>query len=514
MKIFFAIGYESIEKYIEKEMQGKARIVGYTVYREGIEKGVLNNNPDVVIIRETLTGTKSMLEIIYSLRKNHPNLRIIFMAGDRKPGDEMLSEIVNLGIYDIIIGGQINVKDIIDCILNPRTFKDVAYLKVKTLIDEKSNKKIFEAPEPTVEKEIKTVYIEKEVIKEAVQEENEKKPKEESLKIEDENKKESKDKEPKKTEEKSGVFSLFGKKSTSSNKGTNNEDKKIEKDTKDENRGLFNKSKNKISKQMIITFLGGKSGVGTSQIAFNTAVSLSKNGYKTLYINLDKDISSIDFIFQLGLYDKGIDTAISKSNQDNYTNIKNAIIDIDKVIEINSKDTQMINNYKKFPKNLSFMFYSKDYGTSPVKEELDSSGLKDICMYSLFKEQFEFIIIDTDSNIHNKFTKTAIEIATKVFFVMTQDVSTISSMITKQALINKNRINLDSNFYYILNKYENAYLSTKDISKWINKEINVVIPNINKEFINSNYIGIPLVLSCKNKEISTAFSKINKLIIN
>ena len=41
-----------------------------------------------------------------------PFIRIIFIAGDRKPGDAFLAALVQYEVYDILIGSKVNVKDI------------------------------------------------------------------------------------------------------------------------------------------------------------------------------------------------------------------------------------------------------------------------------------------------------------------------------------------------------------------------------------------------------------------
>ncbi|TCO53192.1 hypothetical protein, partial [Caldanaerobacter subterraneus] len=59
---------------------------------------------DVLIVDLDVFSGKEIVSALQSFRIARPNTRIIVIAPDRKPGDEIISSIVGLGIYDIAAG--------------------------------------------------------------------------------------------------------------------------------------------------------------------------------------------------------------------------------------------------------------------------------------------------------------------------------------------------------------------------------------------------------------------------
>ena len=161
-KVYFAIGYQPVEKFIAKQMEGKIEIVGSAVYRESILPAILEKEPDILITRETLPGSTDFLEIIDRIRVEcSKDIQIIFITGGRQPGDAFLSALVRYQVFDLVIGDNINMKEVCRMIEHPNKYRDVFMYAPKVKIDEKTKKEIFEAP--TAPK-----VIEKEVIKEII----------------------------------------------------------------------------------------------------------------------------------------------------------------------------------------------------------------------------------------------------------------------------------------------------------------------------------------------------------
>lgn len=61
-----------------------------------------------------------------SVRENFPEVRIIFMANKQPTTSKLLCSLVFLGIYDILNGDAISPAEIVDHVLRPRNFGDVA----------------------------------------------------------------------------------------------------------------------------------------------------------------------------------------------------------------------------------------------------------------------------------------------------------------------------------------------------------------------------------------------------
>lgn len=589
-KIFLAVGHRDLENFlkgnknaIEKKLHNSVKFVGETVYREGILQGVADYRPDVILIREGLQGNANLTDIIYKLKVNFSDTRIIFIAGDREVGDALLATLVQLGIYDLIIGSKVNAIDMLKKIVAPNTFSDVAHLMPKLTVDENTNEKMFEAPdltpvnqnnrfntpqEPVVQepvvKPIKPVK-KQESASDIVKSTNNSSAENNLLLIEDENEvkqtvvKEVPKRKPiktiplKKPTEETVQKEVAPVQHTQVVKPTNpvkinmektdngelniitdkkplkvNTVKKHEPQAKAEvenDRGLLGKlfgkkdTSKKISQQ-IVTFVGGKGGVGNSQIAFNTALKLAQDGYKTIYIDLNEIHSSIDCIFQLGYADVGIDSALKGLEEEDYFLIDRSIVNMSKILPDTVKENYLYKTYSKIPLNIDFLFFSQRYMEKAEDvQPVDFSLLKDLNMYLLMQQGYDVIIIDTPYDIFNKLTETSIIYSNKVFFTLTQDYSVIGNHINQIKLMDKKRIKFREKFYYLINKYENADLSMNDVYKLLMDAVHlegfniVSIPNVNKELINANYLGTPILWYSKNKDIAKAFSEIETLII-
>ena len=284
---------------------------------------------------------------------------------------------------------------------------------------------------------------------------------------------------------------------------------------------IFNKQQINRVQQQVICFCGGNRGTGNSQIAFNTALSLASEGLKVMYMDLNDKFSSIECIFQLGYQDAGIDTAIYGITTEEYNLINRSIVDMGKILLETENDNYLFITYSKIPKNLSFMFFSGNYINREKEDEnlIDYTYLKDLNYYLTMKEQFDIIILDVPCDIENVLTQTALIYSSKVFFTITQDVSTIRNHLNFIVGMDKKQISFRDKFYYVLNKYENATFSVNEVFELLSESIRVQsfniipIPNLNKELINSNYLGIPLIWQSKNKTFLKGMSFIREFIM-
>ena len=289
--------------------------------------------------------------------------------------------------------------------------------------------------------------------------------------------------------------------------------------------GIFNKffrGKNNVKRvnQQIITFMGGKSGVGNSQIAFNTSLNLANKGLKVMYLDLNDRFSSLDYILQLGYNDVGIDTALYGIKNEDFQLVHRSIVNINKILPVVNPNNYLYKTYSKIPSNIDFLFFSTKYmDREKDYEDIDYNYLKDLIMYLMIEEGYDFIILDANSDIYNRLTQISLTYSTKIFFTVTQDVSVLGNHLKTINIINKKRINFREKFYYLLNQYENADLSLNDVFEMIGESIkvdsfNIVpIPNLNRDLINANYNGIPLLWQVKSKTLTRAFSEIEKLIL-
>lgn len=473
-RILLAVGYRPLEEFLQEQLKNEYEFVGVTVYREGIIKLIEQKKPDIVIIRETLEGKENLLNIVYQIKVQYPQVRIIFIAGKRAPGDSLLATLVSYSVYDILYGETINVYDLIELIRKPNQFKDVKHLQPVPLFDEKTNTVIFEAPEPIIK--------EKEVIKEIYVGSNN------NVEVKNNSKKDSKNNDK------------------SDNKNINKEDKIPFTPKYYNTNGL---------KQQIINFIGSKSGVGNTSVAINTAVMLAEQGFKVLFIELDDNFPTVSYWYDITKISEGIDTAISYIISQKFDKILNSVI---KIEDIKRKDTPMKKVYEKFPDKLHFLFFSQNYTILNKKINMDyieqTNNMKDLYFYFLTQGGYDFIIIDSKADIKRNDVINSIIYSNKLVFTVTQDVSSIGYMLFSINELEKKGINVKDKCIYVLNKYENALLTYEDIIEWIKIDELTTIPNDNKEFINANYMGLPTVINTKNKLIKDSFKKLVTKIIN
>lgn len=159
IKVCLAIGDTQAEEWIMKNTAKKKLPITYTQpapYRDLILERVSTSMPSVLVLARNLRAGKQSLSldaIIRKIQMNFSSCRIVLLAGDLKPGDEFLRRTVSRGVYDILTGEQINLNDIIDCIMTP---KDYAYAEALQGLepgpdDERSEVDIY-APEEGPEK--------------------------------------------------------------------------------------------------------------------------------------------------------------------------------------------------------------------------------------------------------------------------------------------------------------------------------------------------------------------------
>ncbi|MDI3074889.1 ParA family protein [Clostridioides difficile] len=636
VKICLAVASNDLEEYlienteyIQKEIGDDVEFVGEVVYREGVMQAIVNNTPDILIIREGLPGKVDILRLVQELTLffPFPKLRIIFIAKDRRIGDALLASLVQFRVYDIVIGNNIDAFSIIEKIITPNILNDVAQFLPKIRETEK-NTKLFEAQDlelikkaseinQTVKKEIKPlkpikniehhdkkvprdyseekIILEREIENEIKEEEiviedeliNIEKEEEiiiedEGLNIEDdlieeeiiieeeiENKEELNieediviedeglnieddlieeelitieenliiDEDINKNEEELNIEKQI----------ENKEELKIEKEIKDylkedisvkedkkqekkikiikKNKPLRNKlpltksSEEKFTyvkkvNQQIISFLGAKQGVGNSQISFNVAVDLANKGLKVLYIDLNER-SSINDIFYLGFDEVGIDTALEGIDKNDYILINKSIVTINNLL---NEYELLYKSYLKFPKTLEFLFFSQKYVEE--KHEIPINKIKDLNLYLIMQKGYDFIIINATNDIHNELSELLLIYSAKIFFTIAQDASVIKNNLLQTKIMDEKGINFREKFYYLLNKYDNSNFNKDQIYEWMSDSLDledfpiITIPNLNREFINSNFNGLPLILdNKKNKEMKKSFLDIYNIII-
>lgn len=487
-KVLLAIGHRDLEEYIKGQLDNDYEFTGQVVYKEGITKAIEQRIPDIIILRETLPGNLNTMSIIYEIRTNYQDIRIIFLAGNREPGDEFLATLVNYGIYDILYGENILALGIINLIKIKNTYNEIKHLQPVPLLDEERNRMLFNSPEAEIETKI--IEVTKEVIINNTRYDND---------------------EPYEQKSEIPFLANVSKQEPEEMKQERYIDKiKIPKFNfnKKEEEKHYNGAPMGSSKERIITFVGGKTGVGTTSIAINVAFSLAQDGNKVIFVEFNDKYPAASYWYDLNLVDEGIDTFLAHLKNENYKKLENTIIR-SKDIKLEKSDMQR--NYKKFPDNIDFLFFSKEY-LSGTKDREDLGDVKELFMYLLYQLGYDYVILDVPSDITNKATENALLFSNTIFSVVTPDVSSIGYHLFNLNNLSKKGINVNSKNNYILNRYVKTSFSDNSIANWLGVTDFLKIYEHSGEFIEANLEGLPVIVKDASPELTSSIRRIKNKI--
>ena len=130
-RVLFAINNQSAENKLaklikEQQKDEEFQCVGTLVFNESITEFVQKKPVDILVYIEGLNGKDDGFDYILKLHRDHPSIRIVFIAGQRGIGDRKLAILVAFHIYDIVAGKRILMTDVADRIVNPAKFEDVS----------------------------------------------------------------------------------------------------------------------------------------------------------------------------------------------------------------------------------------------------------------------------------------------------------------------------------------------------------------------------------------------------
>lgn len=125
-----------------------------------------NFSPDILLVSEGLWGQEPLIQILLSLIKDLPNMRIVYLVGQVDMRDEAkvnsLGILVMSGVYDIIHEKKITIHMLRNILDNPKSAESVAFFTRKLNSSSPVNNIEFEIPEEKNEEDddvCKNLYI-------------------------------------------------------------------------------------------------------------------------------------------------------------------------------------------------------------------------------------------------------------------------------------------------------------------------------------------------------------------
>lgn len=576
------------------------KVVGTMTSQQSIIDFLKKNEVDVLVYREgSLAGEEDDFKFVIGLKTQHQNMRVVFVAGERSPGDKKIPLLITYAIYDILAGSSIKVQDMAERVFHPAGLGDT----LKWLPGKVTKKGIFDDEEL-----------------EGIEGEDEEETPDEIVKVED--LPPSEVPEDGKTEDAKKGFGSFGMSLKDKLKKTKavdepgqetTEEMDLEKaeDKEDSSRAkkLFpfghnskpdsdeghmstplipDSDKIKIpsragaddaeelvkarkeidvlqkklneaektaakksdeaekawseylnleqqissnSKQRVCMFYGAMPGVGTSTLALNVATYLALKRYKVVYIEFNNICPTLSYWYDLGEITQGLEKALMGIETRSYKDVNRNIVTKQNILELNS---DLVDRHAKYPDLLHYMFFSNKHMKQQAGEaiKIAPNTFKDLLLLLLYKEGYDYIIVDVYSHSDYHILETVSTFSTTNVFVMNQDIVSIGTSLNKFAALEatgldfemlkeseankKNSLEPVQNFknFYIINKFkDDAIFSKKKIVDWIQADKKIFyVPENSTEILNATYKALPVILTSKNRDFAMQIKRIAESI--
>lgn len=500
-KVLLAIDNQMAENAFKdkiSKLDSDYEVVACVVHKNSVLDYIDTNPIDVLVLIEGLKGDTDDFKFAIELKLKYPELRIVFIAGSRSPGDKELAKLVSYQIFDILVGNRVSINDMVNRTIKPATWKEASiYLP-------NGGKDIFsedELQQTNSSGVISSKTVDTTVTEVISDSEEHNQISGLSLKDKFNNKRNSmklvdddlttpsvKQRDPKLNDdipavapatEKKKLINPIGPKSKSNdvmsagsdmnsasaaeiselkkkleiaerkaqkaeaektkilnkNREMSDEYDKLEQELRD-----LDKSRNVSSKQKVITFYGTVPGVGCTTCALNTAVYLALKGQKVIYIEFNDVLPTLSYWFDLDSISNGLEKAFFGIETRNYQDIDKCIVTKEDILALKS---DMSDKHAKYPENLHYMFFSSPYIKSGEIVQTNPNTLKDLLLFLLYKAGYDYIVLDVYSHSDFHILETASIFSSVNVFVMTQDVVTIGASLKMFAALKSNGVEFE-----------------------------------------------------------------------
>lgn len=274
-------------------------------------------------------------------------------------------------------------------------------------------------------------------------------------------------------------------------------------------------AKNINLEPQIITFMGSSYGVGNTELAFNTAISLAQE-HKVLYVSLDTNGSTVEYDYQLKIKNKSFNELISdvgkNTHSDSIDYTKYVINYDDLFIKLVSTQSFMQSRIKRFPAKLSYLLLDpidlSIYSADSLKEMLANVTKRMVSSYDI-------IVFDTEANISLPFTLGALSTSDSIVLSFTQNANDFRSAKQRISALS-NTLKQSVNIFPVVNKYSKTALSKLDVSSLsnlINCRIEGVIPAEIDAYYGAAFNAVPMILHPHNEEYQHIILDLTKKLL-
>lgn len=551
-RILYAIGYKKAEEYITKilsEFDNRFEVVGSVNDQESILSFIREKDVNVLVIREGLKGSDDIFKIVFHIRLNFPDIRIVFMAKNRKVGDLYLARLVAFSIFDILAGERISTKSIANLIVNPQNFNEVKSLlppvdsdvelftdeelKVIEVIDQaEPDKELNDSKNPlyVIGSKLKSIKSNDSVVDENEEIIEDSEEPEELITNSEQ------DEVPTET-------TTIGNKLIDTSIKIPMDDIDIQKDIQiiidavekkgsketESDEDIYGNNKQPFyptnfyrngGRQKIITFYGAKSGIGNTVVSLNVAVNLSLNGNRVIFIELNYKTPSTPYWFDMTTEEQGLDFALMGMESHNFQDVGKSIMTKEKLLK---RESEMGSSHKKFPPSLDFLFFSENYIKRLEKTNINTNTFKDLLMFLMYQEGYDYVVLDLYSGADSLLIESCLIFSTINAILTTQDVSSIGYWLKFSNHLKRKGIEFDNNDkrntknknIYITNRYfKDGKLKDKNIQEWLEVNNLFTVPENSKEINDSTLEALPTLLMSRNKQFKESINNITNYLIN
>lgn len=267
---------------------------------------------------------------------------------------------------------------------------------------------------------------------------------------------------------------------------------------------------------IVMSLVGFKGGVGTSQTAFNLAVQLAKHKNRVLYVELNDHSLPLTYLYNLSTLRGGLEDALRAAQSSNVQNFSNYVTQF-KVLKETQREKEMQVLLKPYPDTLDFITFSHFF-IHQEKEEYYPEHLKGLLSDLLLSEGYQYIILDVNVHSNAVLVSQALRSSKYICPVITQDMVSVGQSVECLKTIHQHQLPLHHKVQFILNRYDSSCNSDKSILRWITHELPFkplgiwTIPEHASAYNKANDKSKPVVLTSPPKAVLQAFETLHNYL--